>query len=68
MECVGSAHNDYYIFNGNIPCSYSGLCGFSVRVIPYHSDMANKYDMALVRWEDSVRESEPVEATVLTDS
>jgi len=68
MECVGSAHNDYYIFNGNIPCSYSGLCGFSVRVIPYHSDMANKYDMALVRWEDTVSESEPVEATVLTDS
>lgn len=53
MEPVGSASNDeFHIFKGKIPCRYSGQCGFSVRVMPSHPLLGNKYDTGLICWED----------------
>ncbi len=52
MECIGAADdNGVHIFNGFIPCRYSGLCGFAVRVIPQHPDLACKHDTGLIRWD-----------------
>jgi starch phosphorylase len=54
MEYVGEAGtDDLHIFTGSIPCRRSGLCGFTVRLIPSHPDLVNKYDTGLIRWEDS---------------
>ncbi|KPK73796.1 MAG: alpha-glucan phosphorylase [Phycisphaerae bacterium SM23_30] len=52
MKHVGAAQGDYHIFNGSISCRRSGLCGFTVRVIPYHADLVSVYDTALIRWEE----------------
>ncbi|MBN1765119.1 MAG: alpha-glucan family phosphorylase [Sedimentisphaerales bacterium] len=65
MECIGAANDGYHIFNGEIPCRHSGLCGFAIRVIPSHPDLANKYDTGLIRWdteEEEVPETKKEEA------
>ncbi len=52
MECIGAAADDgVHIFNGFIPCRHSGLCGFAVRVIPQHPDLADKHDTGLICWD-----------------
>ncbi|MBI9017965.1 MAG: alpha-glucan family phosphorylase [Phycisphaerae bacterium] len=53
MECIGQAAEGQHIFNGFIPCQSSGLCGFSIRVIPSHPELADKYDLRLIRWEQT---------------
>ncbi len=61
MEYHGQANDGWHIFNGFIPCRHSGLCGFAVRVIPCHPELANKYDSGLIRW-DEVETDEEKEA------
>lgn len=39
-----------YRFHGNIVGEQTGLSGFSVRAIPYHPDLANKFEVRLVTW------------------
>ena len=53
MHHEGSAHEGFHIFTGSIPCRRSGLCGFTVRVIPFHPDLANIYDTGLICWEQA---------------
>jgi glycogen phosphorylase len=57
MDYVGAANDGYHIFAGYIPCRHSGMCGFAVRVIPFHADLADKYDTGLICWEDTESES-----------
>ncbi len=57
MKCVGTADENKSIFEGFIPCKHSGLCGFSVRVIPYHPDLSDKYDVRLVCWDKQTAEN-----------
>ena len=66
MECRGDAGGAYQIFSGFIPCRHSGLCGFAVRVIPFHNDLADKYDTGLIRWDES--ESEAREPKALKET
>ena len=64
MECIGAAANDgFHIFNGLIPCHFSGLCGFAVRVIPSHPDLANKYDTNLICWDTNQSEQKEEQET-----
>jgi len=58
MECVGITNDNFQIFNGFILCQYSGLCGFTVRVMPSHPDLANKYETGLIRWENGEEQAE----------
>ena len=53
MEWQGKASEGVHIFAGNIHCRYSGLCGFAVRVIPSHPDLAQKFDTGLICWDES---------------
>ena len=47
MEWRDKVSGDSHVFTGEIPCCHSGLCGFSVRVIPFHPDLCGKFDMGL---------------------
>jgi len=62
MVCKGPANDDNYIFTGFIPCKFSGLCGFAVRVIPFHPDLSDKYDTGLIRWDEVMEENRKVNA------
>jgi starch phosphorylase len=37
-------------FSGEITCTETGQMGFAVRCIPRHPDLAEKHEMALIRW------------------
>ena len=66
MEHVGkTGSDDFHIFTGEIPCRRSGLCGFTIRVMPHHSDLVNRYDTGLICWEDAdspVKKASPTPA------
>jgi hypothetical protein len=53
MKHLGEAQGAYHIFNGSISCRRSGLCGFTVRVVPSHADLVSPYDTSLIRWEET---------------
>jgi starch phosphorylase len=38
-------------YEGEIPCTTSGLQGFSVRILPKHPDAVLPHELALVAWE-----------------
>ncbi|MCP4709293.1 MAG: glycosyltransferase family 1 protein [Planctomycetes bacterium] len=58
MEHVGPAQGNSHIFTGAISCRRSGMCGFTVRVIPDHPDLVSKHDSALICWEQLEEEKE----------
>jgi starch phosphorylase len=39
-----------HVYAGAIPCRTSGRHGFSVRVLPHHSDLVTAYLPGLIRW------------------
>jgi starch phosphorylase len=39
-----------YKFTGALPCEYSGQYGYALRIVPYHPEMAARYNVGLVRW------------------
>jgi len=41
-----------YRYGGDIPCVQSGLCGFSVRVLPFHEDAMLPFELPLIAWAD----------------
>lgn len=52
MKFTGQGGSDkVHVFSGSINCTHTGLCGFTVRVMPYHADMTNKYETRLITWE-----------------
>jgi len=42
-----------HLFTGTIKCSRSGKCGFALRVLPKHEDLAEPYEPGLVVWENN---------------
>lgn len=38
-------------FAGHVPCLNSGKCGFALRVLPKHEDMADPYEPGMILWE-----------------
>lgn len=50
MHTIG--HSDgVYQYTGSISCSTSGLHGFTIRILPFHKDLANPYEMHLIYWQ-----------------
>lgn len=39
-----------YVFAGAIPCQTSGRHGYTLRILPYHPDLGNPFEMGLVLW------------------
>jgi starch phosphorylase len=50
MELAQSLGDGRYVFSGDYPCKATGSHGLGVRLIPYHEDLATKYEMALTLW------------------
>jgi len=50
MKCTGSSRDGVYQYNGYVPCDESGLFGYSVRIMPCHPDMADHFDLEMLRW------------------
>ncbi|OHB61505.1 MAG: alpha-glucan phosphorylase [Planctomycetes bacterium GWF2_42_9] len=47
------AKENCYMFSGTIKCAKSGKCGFAVRVLPEHKDLADLYEPGMIVWESS---------------
>jgi starch phosphorylase len=51
MEHQGTESSGVHVFvAGAVPCSKSGLHGFTVRVRPQHEDLESPWDLGLVTW------------------
>jgi starch phosphorylase len=46
----GAVREGTYTYEGHIPCRSSGLHGYSIRVVPAHSDLSNPFEPGLVAW------------------
>jgi starch phosphorylase len=47
---------DVYTYKGRVICGDSGLCGFTVRVLPWHPDAVLPYEVPLIAWADAAVE------------
>jgi starch phosphorylase len=42
-----------HLFTGTIRCTRSGKCGFAIRVMPKHEELAEVYEPGLITWEST---------------
>jgi glycogen phosphorylase len=52
MQLQTSMGGGVYLYRGEIPCQMSGLCGFAIRILPYHQDALIPFEMPLITWEE----------------
>ncbi len=52
MECGDEVQEGLYKYEGVIPCRESGLFGYSVRIMPNHSDMSDQFGLEMMKWID----------------
>ena len=53
MEAAGPAKDGVCMFQtAAVPCSRSGLMGYTVRVLPFHPDEATTFLPGLITWAD----------------
>lgn len=50
MNLVKNSEKNIYIFEGIIPSESTGRYGFSIRVIPSHSEIHRPHEMGLIKW------------------
>jgi starch phosphorylase len=50
MSLAQPGADGHHWFEGSVPCQVSGRNGYAVRVLPYHDDLADRYDQGLVVW------------------
>jgi len=50
MNLEGKTEEGTYIYSANIKLFEGGEYGYTFRVIPYHPDVINPFDMGLIRW------------------
>jgi starch phosphorylase len=50
MKPEKTVSNNRIVFTGAIPCSATGRHGFTVRVVPNHPDLTERFEMNLVVW------------------
>jgi starch phosphorylase len=41
-----------HLYEGEVECTESGSCGFSVRVLPFHEDAILPYEMPWITWAE----------------
>lgn len=54
MACAEAKSDGDYVFVGTVPCSASGLYGYTVRVVPHHEDLTNPFEagLDLILWAE----------------
>jgi len=66
MEAAGKGSDGNYIFNGFVPCRYTGQCGFAVRIMPNHRELSNKYETGLILWEQPAEDKNAAKVQACT--
>lgn len=54
-----SGQDGEHWFTGLMSCTATGRHGIAVRVLPRHPDLANSYEMGLIRWEAAPAKQSP---------
>jgi starch phosphorylase len=66
MTCEKAAEQPgEHWFVGSMPCTKTGQQGVAVRILPFHTDLANPYELGLILWEPAEQKTtvpEPVMA------
>jgi starch phosphorylase len=47
-----STSGEEHLYQGEVECTESGSCGFSLRVIPHHEEVIVPYEHSWVRWDE----------------
>jgi len=50
MEQVGVGEDGRVRYSVRMPCTHSGMTGYTVRVLPHHPRLTDPRDMGLIRW------------------
>jgi len=50
MEQVEQVKKNVYRFEATIPCETTGQHGYSIRIMPFHPEMAHSFDSGLITW------------------
>ena len=50
LELAGPNGDGTYHFVGTFTCAAAGSYGYTLRVVPSHSDLQNPLEMGLVHW------------------
>ena len=53
MECVENNGNNVYNFVGTISCQFSGLYGYTLRILPNVQNLMHPHETGLIVWSDS---------------
>jgi starch phosphorylase len=61
---VRESRGDLHVYAGHLDCHDSGLCGFTVRVLPWHPDAVLPYEVPLIAWADGTLDRTRAEETV----
>ena len=49
-EMNANGQDKYYVYKADVPADRTGRQGYTVRVIPVHPLLGNKYEMGLITW------------------
>ena len=50
MKSMGDTDGEIYSYEGFIPCDESGLYGYSVRIMPRHDELVDRFDLENILW------------------
>ena len=50
MNVTNGGENGIHEFEGRIRCDSSGRCGFALRIVPNHPNLASPYELGLISW------------------
>jgi starch phosphorylase len=53
MDFLETDSNGFFLFEGFIPCDECGRYSYTIRILPKHEDMVNKYETGLITWFQS---------------
>lgn len=53
MNCVEQSEKQWCLFAGSFPCRYSGLYGYTVRVVPASECLSDRHETGLILWANS---------------
>jgi starch phosphorylase len=54
MKFAEKLDNDIFRYEGWIPCDESGMFGYSVRIMPFHPDLSDNFDLEMMKWIEEV--------------
>ena len=50
MRAVENRSPGEHVYEGAIPCAFSGRHGYAIRVVPSYDDPFDRYDQGLITW------------------